>query len=267
MEPHSGKGGTSQTMDPYHARDPQSRTLEALANASAYNDWMFSVFEEFIGDRVLEIGCGTGNLTRHLLEKARDVTAIDIHADYLELLSRTVRVPEGHTLTVRNQNFLEDMSGLSGYSTVVLINVLEHLPEQDEALRRIYQALSPGGRVVVLVPALQFLFSRFDELIGHYRRYTRKSLADELASVGFRIEKNVYFNLLGIAGWWLRFCFLKRKYFTSRSVGLFDTLTPLFRLVESVAPPPIGLSVIAVGKKTESLDRSSMGSRSAVQAQ
>jgi 16S rRNA A1518/A1519 N6-dimethyltransferase RsmA/KsgA/DIM1 with predicted DNA glycosylase/AP lyase activity len=52
---------------------------------------MFSIFEEFIGDRALEIGCGTGNLTRHLVEKAKQVTAIDIHPEYLRLLSRVVQ--------------------------------------------------------------------------------------------------------------------------------------------------------------------------------
>ena len=58
----------------------------ALSGAWAYNDWIFSVFAEFIGDRALEIGCGTGNLTRHLLEKAKEVTAIDIDAEYLRVL-------------------------------------------------------------------------------------------------------------------------------------------------------------------------------------
>jgi 2-polyprenyl-3-methyl-5-hydroxy-6-metoxy-1,4-benzoquinol methylase len=243
------KPKTTQAVDIFHGGDSQSRTLEALAEASAYNDWMFSVFEEFIGNRVLEIGCGTGNLTRHLLEKAKEVTAIDIHAEYLRLLSRTVRVPDGHALNVRNQNFLEDMTDLAAYDTVVLINVLEHLPDPKDALRRIHQALNPSGRVVVLVPALEFLHSRFDELIGHYRRYTRKSLVRELTCAEFTIKKDRYFNLLGIAGWWWRFRFLKREYFTSRTVGLFETVTPLLRVIESAIPPPFGLSVIAVGEK------------------
>lgn len=229
--------------------DPQSRTLEALATATAYSDWMFSVFANFVGNRVLEIGCGTGNLTRHLVERAPDVTAIDIRAEYLERLERTVRVPPGHALTVRNQNFLADMTGLAGYDTVVLVNVLEHLPKPAEALGRIYQALIPGGRVVVLVPALKFLFSRFDELIGHHRRYTRRSLASELRSAGFRIKRNGYFNLLGIIGWWWRFHVRKSEYVTTQAVKFYELVTPLLRGVESVVPPPIGLSVVAVGEK------------------
>jgi len=243
------KAKTADAVDLFHGEDSQSRTLEALADASAYNDWMFSVFECFIGNRVLEIGCGTGNLTRHLLEKANEVTAIDIHAEYLTLLSRTVQVPDGHTLSVRKQNFLEDMNNLAAYDTVVLINVLEHLPDPIDALRRIHQTLISGGRVVVLVPALEFLQSRFDELIGHYRRYTRKSLARELTSAEFVIKKNAYFNLLGIAGWWWRFRFLKREYFTRRAVRSFETVAPLLRAIESLIPPPVGLSVIAVGEK------------------
>jgi SAM-dependent methyltransferase len=249
LDPSKEKVKATFDPDRYHGLDSQSRTLEALATASAYNDWMFSLFEEFIGNRVLEIGCGTGNLTRHLVEKADEVTAIDIHPEYLRLLSRSVQVPKGHTLIVRNQNFLEDMTDLVGYDTVVLINVLEHLPEPDEALGRIHQALTTNGRVIVLVPALRLLYSRFDELIGHYRRYTCKSLAGELSRAGFTIKKNTYFNILGVAGWWLRFCLLKREYFTTRAVGMFESLAPLMRAIESLASPPIGLSVVGVGEK------------------
>ena len=250
------------TMDPqlenleiYHAgalrqkRDLQLQTLEALANACAYNNWIFSVFDEFVGNRVLEIGCGTGNLTRLLLEKAEQVTAIDTHAAHLELLSRTVQVPHGHTLSIRNQNIVEDMTNLFGYDTVVLINVLEHLPEPEEALRRIYRALNPGGRVIVFVPALKFLLSPFDKLIGHYRRYTRESLENQLSAAGFGLKKSVYFNFFGIAGWWWRFRFLKKEYFTAEAVVLFEIVVPVLRAIESVVPPPVGLSVVTIGEK------------------
>ena len=118
MDSHTKPETGFYVLDRDHAREPQSRTLEALSGASAYNDWIFSVFAEFIGDRALEIGCGTGNLTRHLLEKAKEVTAIDIDAEYLRVLSRTVRVPEGHALTVKNQNFLDDMTNLAGFDSI-----------------------------------------------------------------------------------------------------------------------------------------------------
>jgi 2-polyprenyl-3-methyl-5-hydroxy-6-metoxy-1,4-benzoquinol methylase len=249
MDSHTKPKSEFCILDRNGAREPQSRTLEALSSASAYNDWIFSVFAEFIGDRALEIGCGTGNLTCHLLENAKEVTAIDIDAEYLQVLSRTVRVPEGHALTVRNQNFLEDMTDLAGFDSIVLINVLEHLAEPGEALGRIYEALMPGGRVIVLVPAFNFLFSHFDELIGHHRRYTLQTLASELTAAGFSIKKNVYFNFFGMAGWWWRFCVLKKKYLTKGSVRFFETLTPLLRAVESAVRLPVGLSAIAIGEK------------------
>jgi SAM-dependent methyltransferase len=229
--------------------DFQLQSLKALANATAYNKWIFSIFVEYLGRRVLEIGCGTGNLTRLLLEKAEEVTAIDIHAAHLKLLATRVRVPDGHKLSIKNQNIEEDMTDVSGFDTVVLVNVLEHLSQPDEALRRIYQALDPGGRVVVLVPALAFLLSPFDELIGHCRRYTRKSLANQLTPAGFKLVKSVYFNFLGIGGWWWYFRILNKKRFTKESVALFETLVPMLRVIEWVLPPPVGLSVVAVGEK------------------
>ena len=60
MESHAEPETGFCIVDLDHAREPQSRTLDALANASAYNKWIFSIFAEFIGDRALEIGCGNG---------------------------------------------------------------------------------------------------------------------------------------------------------------------------------------------------------------
>jgi 2-polyprenyl-3-methyl-5-hydroxy-6-metoxy-1,4-benzoquinol methylase len=110
-----------QPFELFHGGQPQAQTLNSLAGASWYNDWVFSVFEEFLGNRVLEIGCGTGNFTLRLLRRACEVTAIDVHSESLRILAQNIRVPQGRTLTVRNQNFLCDMTGLSGYDTVVLV--------------------------------------------------------------------------------------------------------------------------------------------------
>jgi hypothetical protein len=84
--------------DLYQASDPHSRTLDALATATAHNDWMFSIFRGIYSKSRARNWLWYSEPTCRLVEKAKEVTAIDIHPEYLRLLSRVVQAPEGYTV-------------------------------------------------------------------------------------------------------------------------------------------------------------------------
>ncbi|HTD26018.1 MAG TPA: methyltransferase domain-containing protein, partial [Candidatus Elarobacter sp.] len=133
------------------------------------------------------------------------------------------------------------------FDTVVCANVLEHVADDAASLRAMRALLAPGGRVVLIVPALHALYGTIDAAIGHHRRYTREEIDAKLHAAGLEVEHVSYFNLLGMVGWWLNARVLKRRSVPGLQARLNDRLVPLLRL-ERRLKPPIGMSLLAVGR-------------------
>jgi len=223
-------------------------TLDALGGADRFNRWLFEQVRDELGDRVLEIGSGVGNMTQFLLSK-KLVVASDIDARHLERLRR--RFVEGERLRVMHVDAARidpDALRVHGIDTVLGLNVLEHIEDDEAALARMHALLPPGGRLALLVPAHPALFSSLDRSLDHFRRYSREGLESKLLRAGFKVERLRYFNLPGIVGWWLNGRILKRRALPGNQVRLFDLLVPLFRL-ERRFGPPFGLSLIAIARK------------------
>ncbi|MFQ5458795.1 MAG: class I SAM-dependent methyltransferase, partial [Myxococcota bacterium] len=223
-------------------------TLDTLGAAQRLNRWLFEQIREGLGDRVLEIGSGVGNMTQFLLSK-KLVVASDIDARHLERLRR--RFVEGERLRVMHVDAARidpDQLRPLGIDTVMGLNVLEHVEDDGAALARMHALLPPEGRLALLVPALPSLFSSLDRSLDHHRRYSRKDLEAKLQRAGFQVESLRYFNVPGILGWWLNGRILKRRALPGNQVRLFDLLVPLFRLEQRFGPP-FGLSLIAIARK------------------
>jgi SAM-dependent methyltransferase len=131
--------------------------------------------------------------------------------------------------------------------TIVCLNVLEHVAEDVASLRTMRGLLVPGGRVVLLVPALPALYGSLDAALGHVRRYTRAELRVKCAAAGLRLIHLEYFNLGGVLGWWLTGRVLRRSLIPRGSLRMYDSLVPLFRL-ERWLPWRVGQSLIAVAE-------------------
>ena len=224
--------------------------LEIMAGAKNYRQWMYRRLSPHIGQNVLEIGAGIGNFTKLLLDR-EFVVATDNFEPCVEYLNKHI----GDRL--RAPALVFDASGdvspeLSkfDFDTIVCLNVLEHIEDDFKALGRMHRMLVPGGRLVLLVPAFQFLFGTVDRALGHYRRYTRKGLLPLMERAGFVIEESFYMNSIGMAGWFWNNRIIKRHEESKTQIGFFDRyIAPLAELGERILPPPAGLSLIAVGRK------------------
>jgi len=142
-------------------------------------------------------------------------------------------------------------------NTIVCVNTLEHIVDDEKVLRNFHALLPDNGVLILLVPALQSLFSALDEEAGHYRRYSRRELAEKLQRNGFHVLHAFYHNVFGILGWFLTGKVLRRGRLSPTSLVLFDRLVPIMRVVESMMGPPIGLSVILVSRKVRDFQGSS----------
>jgi SAM-dependent methyltransferase len=199
----------------------------------------------FIGQRVLEIGSGTGNLTRRLAPR-NEYVASDVNPLYLQTLKN-----------LKDQRpYLScafcDVSDLSsfpvsaqGFDTVICLNVIEHVPEDRVALRNIKSVLAERGRAIVLVPQGPSNMGTLDTVLGHRRRYTRESISQLAADSGMRVASLLEFNRVGTIAWFLNGKILKRRSFGAIQILALNLLTPLLRKLDRWLPIP-PLSLIAV---------------------
>ncbi|HUL75392.1 MAG TPA: glycosyltransferase [Vicinamibacterales bacterium] len=234
--------------DLYHDDEYGSRILVELERTRHFNAWMADVLRPHLGDRVLEIGAGIANLTSQFIPREFYV-ASDINPHYLRYLqSYAAGKPY---LQVRRIDVQEpsDFAGLEGQvDTVVALNVIEHVPHPEVALKNLWTALAPGGRVVILVPQHPALYGTLDTGLGHYLRYTPDGLRALLASAGFEVVRMFDFNRVSAPAWWLNGRVLKRQTFSRLQLKMFDAGLPIFRRIDRLLPWT-GLSVIGIGMK------------------
>jgi len=222
-------------------------TLRRVEVLRRYNAFLWDLMQPFIGRRVLEVGSGTGLLTRYLSQRER-VLATDLDREYVELLRRTFAgAPNVEVRQLDLARLADDGIPGRSFDTVVCSNVLEHIEDDAKALAAMRDVLEPGGRVVLIVPALRGLYGSIDRAIHHYRRYSRKELTDKLARAGFAVDHVSYFNMLGVPGWFLNARVLKRHSVPGVQARINAWLVPWLRL-ERRFGPPVGMSLLAVAR-------------------
>jgi SAM-dependent methyltransferase len=140
--------------------------------------------------RILEIGCGTGH-NLMMLQRFGSVDGIEIDPAARAIASRRL----GHAI---KDAPLPALTGIDkhAYDMVAILDVLEHVEEDREALVSIAERLKPGGRILITVPAHPWMWSAHDEVNHHKRRYTRKSLRAVVEAAGLKLEMMSWFNSL-----------------------------------------------------------------------
>ncbi|HXJ31478.1 MAG TPA: class I SAM-dependent methyltransferase [Gemmatimonadales bacterium] len=223
-------------------------TLERLAAAAPrYNAWLIERVLPWVGRRVLEIGAGVGTMSAFLTDCERVVLS-DTNAGYLERLrARFAGQPQVRVMALRLPATDGELQA-ERLDTIICLNVLEHVREDELSLASMFQLLQPGGRLVLLVPSLPAIYGTLDRALGHFRRYTPSELRQKYAAAGFRMRHLEYFNMAGIPGWWFTGRVLRRELIPTGSLRWFDALVPLFRL-ERLLPWRLGQSLIAVGER------------------
>lgn len=222
--------------------------LKTFALTHNYNRWVCDNFIQYIsGKCVLEVGCGTGNLTRRFMGHCSRIIGIDTSDLFMRHLK--IDFPE---LEIYNFDISDErVKTLSekGIEAVVAVNVLEHVKEDEKALRNMRDILQPGGRLLLFVPALSWLFGTMDETVSHHRRYDKDELARKVADNGFTVEKIFFSNFLGIFGWYLNGRILKKKHFPIIQPLIFDKLVPLLSKLEKIFKPAIGMNLTVIARK------------------
>jgi SAM-dependent methyltransferase len=151
------------------------------------------------GYRVLEVGCGTGNVLRILKQACPGgiVVGMDLFAEGLRYARQRTFCP------LVQGDIHEPPFGLQ-FNLIGLFDVLEHVPDDMRVLRNLYSLLQTGGILLLTVPAHQWLWSYFDEVAHHCRRYELIALENKLSLVGYRVEYKTHFMASIFPLLWLR---------------------------------------------------------------
>lgn len=205
--------------------------------------------------RLLDVGCGTGMLAVHFARLGYRVAALDASSkalDYVRRRDTAIETVEGE-FPVR----VERLSG--PFQVLCLLDALEHMDDDARGLALALELLSPGGTLLVTVPALPSMWSAHDDVNLHRRRYVRKELETKVRAAGFEVRFLSYFNSLLLPAAWAM-----RKGRRNAS-GLEDHAPPagpvnaLLRGIFLLERPilaagirlPIGLSLVCVARKPQ----------------
>jgi SAM-dependent methyltransferase len=221
-------------------------TLKTMKLVSWYNNWLLQTIKPYLGKTILEIGAGIGNFTFDLAKYGK-VWAIDIDSDYIHALKKkeNAQVKVGFGDIEKGNYFFKSCQ----FDSIVCLNVLEHIENDKEALKNMHFLLKPGGKLILLVPAHESLYSNFDKELGHYRRYTTQSAKQKLLEAGFSSSNVRYLNWVAAAGWFWFMKVLRKKRIPENEVKTFDFLGKFLLLPEKFITLPFGLSVLAIGEK------------------
>lgn len=224
--------------------------LEAIQVMKRYYRWKHDLVSPHLGPRVLEVGCGTGLLLETLsgrellLGVDRDPGCIERAAARLAARPEA----EARVLDATAPAFL-DLAGMA-FTGVLFASSLEEVPDDLRALENARAVLVPGGRIVVLAAALPALTGNLDAIFGA-RRYSPERLGTAFQGAGFLIEKMRYVNLLGALGCWWDNMVLRRRSVPPGTYRVRDLAIPVARLIDAVTGPPVGRSLLAVGRKPQ----------------
>jgi SAM-dependent methyltransferase len=224
-------------------------TLLRMEGAPNYNSWLGRKFSPHLGKRVLEVGAGIGTITRQIEQGRELVVALEMDPFYVTKL-KNLFARRPHVLPLQSGVEQADWDALRVHNldTILLSNVLEHIADDAQAIGHFKRALVPGGKLVLLVPAIPQLFGTIDEAVGHYRRYTPTMLRRALESQGFTVEHLEWMNMVGIPGWLVNGRLLKRRAVPAVQLAMYDQLAPLLARAEAQFKLPVGMSLLCVAR-------------------
>ncbi|HMO60965.1 MAG TPA: methyltransferase domain-containing protein [Ferruginibacter sp.] len=222
--------------------------LELFAAAKNWKRYFTQLIKPHISGYVLEVGAGIGANTALLHQKAATGWVLlepDINfCNRLRHLVEVGKLPayctifNGYTSQIRQT-----------FDTIIYIDVLEHIENDVKELKTAAALLNPGGKLIVLSPAYNYLMNPFDKAIGHYRRYTKKELLAKTEGI-VEVQKIFYADSLGLLSSLANKWILKQPYPTQRQISFWDTfIIPASTITDKIIFHSAGRSVIGIWKK------------------
>lgn len=225
-----------------HAEYLGTSHLVATQSLVHYNDYVFKLATRRFpkNGEFMEFGPGLGDFTGRFRKAGILIDVVEIERQFHPVLARLAR---------KVASSLDELPG--PYDAILSVNVLEHIEDDQAALRQLYSKLKPGGLISLYHPAGPSLYGQLDKLVNHYRRYDREEMIRKVQAAGFVIEESRYVDSLG---WLVMFIY---KLFgigdgnvTPWSMKLYDwTVFPISRVLDPLVGRSFGRSIFVLARK------------------
>lgn len=230
----------------------EGHDLDALADVPHYYRWIMSWFAPYVRGHVIEYGAGIGTFSVHLRPHAERMTLVEPSGNlHATLGARFAADPAVAVVGARLEDHLERQARNTA-DAAVMVNVLEHIEDDQAALAGLARVVAPGGHVLVFVPALAQLMSPLDRSFGHFRRYHRNELSRKMRDAGLDVLTCRYFDLPGVLPWLVVSRWMGSTALNPHMVRLYDrAVVPFARALETAIAPPLGKNLVAVGQSRD----------------
>ncbi len=221
----------------------------AMADAPRYQQAIIHEIKPFLGERVLEVGAGIGNLARYLTDTKALFLAESV-PEYRRQLAASMQYYNRVTIVSQDPFSRNGLVWAKSrqLDTVVCINQLEFIKEDKLALSHLAESIEMGGRVIIRVACHEILYGSLDHALGRLRRYNGQRLTDLLAEVGLQIEYQRWQGKLLLLGWFIQGKILQRQFFSSKPFVLVNIFSPIMTVLDNWLPWK-GLSLLVVVRK------------------
>lgn len=226
--------------------------LDVFAGALRWKAYWSQRIKPYLRGDTLEVGAGIGTNTEFLsrLVSGRWV-CLEPDAEMSAQLETKLRAGSPTRKYEIVCGTLQSLTNNESFDTIVYIDVLEHIEGDANELELAGTRLRPGGRIVVVSPAHQFLFSAFDAAIGHFRRYNRSSLR-KISPPGLELEKLFYLDAVGIAASAMNRLLLRQSIPTKSQIGVWDKrIIPVSRVIDPILMYSVGKSIVGVWRRPQ----------------
>jgi SAM-dependent methyltransferase len=219
-----------------------------------YNTWVFDNICSYTGNAVMDVGVGAGNFLKYFLNKevVLGIDVIDFFVDNLFKSYGSYKNMHFFNCDIQDDKVIQIALPYK-IDTVICNNVLEHVQDDIKALNNINKILIHNGNLILILPAFQLLYSKWDKAVGHFRRYNYKTIKEKLTESNFSIQKSFYMNMLGFFAWFINGRILKNTPVSGsiieKQAVFFDRhMVRCLRKIENIFTPPFGQSLIVVAR-------------------
>ena len=219
-----------------------------------------------VGKRVLDMRCLTGHLAVGLAADGFEVTGLDGYPEAVDMTNELAR-SRGITKPIAQ---LWDLNGLvvrvgeNRFDTVICLDILNHVPNDQATVPEIARVLAPGGRLILVVPAVPMMLGRRDQTLGHLRRYTKAGICELLERNGLKIQSIRSWNFAALPVYFLMEKVFRKRLPDGLRYGRGKVIGPLpnyllgwwYLAVENRLWFPCGLSFFVIAQKADELTAS-----------